>query len=179
MKSFMRDTITIIVLAAVLFLGMQFTVQRFSVDGPSMRVSFYTGQQLMVNKVVYRLHEPERGDVIIFQRPELSDEGYIKRIIGLPGEYVEIKKGVVYIHQQDGTSFPLDEPYISSPAVKEFRGEVIPENEYFVLGDNRINSSDSRDGWTLSGENIIGKVWLSIWPFDLFGLIPNYAYANN
>lgn len=179
MKAFIRDTILIIIMAAVLFVGMQCTIQRYTVDGPSMKNNFYDGQQLIVNKVVYYMHEPDRGDVIVFQYPELSDEGYIKRIIGLPGESVEVKDGVVYIHTEDGTSFPLDEPYIATEARQDFEGMMIPEGEYFVMGDNRNNSSDSREGWTLPEEFIVGKVWLSIWPLDLLGFIPNYVYASN
>ena len=179
MKSFIRDTILVIIMAAVLFVGMQYTIQRYTVDGPSMKNNFYDGQQLIVNKVVYYIHEPERGDVIVFLYPELSDEGYIKRIIGLPGESIEIKDGMVYIQKADGTSLPLDEPYITTKARQDFEGKKIPEGEYFVMGDNRNNSSDSREGWTLPGKYIIGKVWLSVWPLDLFGFIPNYVYANN
>lgn len=179
MKIFIRDTILVVIMAAVLFVGMQYTIQRYTVDGPSMKSNFYDGQQLIVNKVVYYMHKPERGDVIVFLYPELSEEGYIKRIIGLPGESVEIKDGVVYIHKGNETGIPLDEPYIVTKARQDFKSQVIPEGEYFVMGDNRNNSSDSREGWTLPGEYIIGKVWLSIWPLDLFGFIPNYAYANN
>jgi signal peptidase I len=179
LKKFIRDTILVIIMAAVLFVGMQYTIQRYTVDGPSMKNNFYDGQQLIVNKIVYYLHEPERGDVIVFLYPELSEEGYIKRIIGLPGESIEIKDGMVYIHEGNGAGVPLDEPYITAEARVDCKSKVIPEGEYFVMGDNRNNSSDSREGWTLPGEYIIGKVWLSIWPLDLFGFIPNYAYANN
>ncbi|MFC1900566.1 signal peptidase I [Chloroflexota bacterium] len=179
MKTFIRDTILIIVMAAVLFIGMQYAIQRFTVDGPSMQGNFQNGQQLVVNKVIYYLHEPERGDVVVFMNPELSDEGYIKRIIGLPGESLEIINGVVHIHKSNGTSFPLDEPYITIKSRGNFELWDVPAGEYFVMGDNRNNSSDSREGWTLPGEYIVGKVWISIWPFDLFGLIPNYAYAVN
>lgn len=169
----------IIVLAALLFVGLQFSVQRYAIEGPSMLVNFHDGQQLLVNKVVYYFHEPERGDVIIFRSPVGGDEGYIKRIIGLPGESVEIKKEVVYITKQDGTVMELNEPYVKDPARVSYEGNVIPENEYFVMGDNRNNSSDSRQGWTLPRDNIIGKVWLSVWPLDDFGLITSYAYSGN
>jgi signal peptidase I len=94
-KTILRDTLMIVVLAAVLFIGLQFTIQRYSVQGPSMQVSFHNGQQLLVNKAVYYFHEPERQDVIIFSSPEGREEEFIKRIIGLPGEAVEIKEGVV------------------------------------------------------------------------------------
>jgi signal peptidase I len=166
-------------MAAVLFVGMQFTVQRFAVDGPSMLDNFYTGQQLMVNKIVYHIHAPERGDVVLLARPEVTSEIYIKRIIGLPGESVEIKNGIVYIHQKNGVTISLEEPYVTRKAASDYKGDLIPENEYFVMGDNRNNSSDSRDGWTLPSEHVIGKVWLSVWPMNLFGLIPEYTYAGN
>jgi len=179
MKAFVKDTITIIIIAGILFLGLQYTIQRFTVDGPSMQNNFHDGQQLIVNKVVYYMHEPERGDVIVFLYPELSKEGYIKRIIGLPGESIEIVDGVIRIKKASGESFTLDEPYVSSKARDDFDFVKIPEGEYFVMGDNRNNSSDSREGWTVPREYVIGKVWLSIWPFDLFGLIPEHVYAND
>ena len=179
MKAILRDTLMIIVLAAVLFIGLQFTVQRYAVDGPSMLTNFHDGQQLLVNKAVYYFHEPERGDVIIFRSPVGGDEGYIKRIIGLPGESVDIKNGVVYITKQNGTVIELDEPYVSDPFRSSYKGNTIPADEYFVMGDNRNNSSDSRNGWTLPVDNIVGKVWLSVWPPDDFGLITSYAYSGN
>ncbi len=139
-----------------------------------MSPNFHDGQQLLVNKIVYKFHEPERGDVVIFHSPIKYQDDFIKRIIGLPGESVEIKEGIVYIHKEDGTVLPLDEPYIAEPARNNFKGNKIPEDEYFVLGDNRNNSSDARNGWTLPRQNIIGKVWLSIWPLEEWGLVANY-----
>ena len=174
MRIFLRDILPVLVIAAVVFFGQRATIQSFDVDGPSMNFSFQHGQRLLVNKVVYELHEPERGDVVIFHSPHNEQDDFIKRIIGLPGESVEIKEGAVYIHKEDGNVFPLDEPYIILPASHPFKGETIPENEYFVLGDNRNNSSDSRQGWTLPRQNIIGKVWLSIWPPEKWGLAANY-----
>ncbi|MBA7677257.1 Signal peptidase I T [subsurface metagenome] len=148
--------------------------QKFVVDGPSMNSSFHDGQQLLVSKVVYKFHEPERGDVIIFHPPYNEKEEYIKRVIGLPGESVEITEGTVYVHKKDGTTLPLDEPYVTKSARLSFKGDTIPENKYFVLGDNRNNSSDSRNGWTVPFQNIIGKVWLSVWPPERWGLVVNY-----
>jgi len=174
MRTFIRDVLPILILAVVIFFVQQATLQKFVVDGPSMNYSFHDGQQLLVNKVVYNFHEPERGDVIIFHPPNNEKEEYIKRIIGLPGESVEIKEGTVYINKEDGTALPLDEPYVTEPAKQPFTGDTIPENEYFVLGDNRNNSSDSRNDWTLPRQNIIGKTWLSIWPPDKWGVVASY-----
>jgi len=173
-RAFLRDILTILIIAAVIIFGLQATIQKVSVDGPSMDDTFQHRQQLLVSKVVYRFHEPERGDVIIFHPPNNEKEEYIKRIIGLPGESVEIKEGIVYIYKEYGTVLPLDEPYVAEPAKQSFKGDTIPENRYFVLGDNRNNSSDSRNGWTLPRQNIIGKAWLSVWPPDRWGLVVNY-----
>ncbi|MFC2011213.1 signal peptidase I [Chloroflexota bacterium] len=178
MKSFLRDTLATLVMAGVIFFGLQFTVDSIIVDGPSMNPNFHTGQRLVVNKVFYKIHEPERGDVIILHSPNGGQGDLIKRIIGLPGESVEIKDGVVYIYKEDGTVLPLDEPYITEQAENAYKRGKIPENEYFVLGDNRNISDDSRHGWTLSFQNIVGKVWLSIWPSDKWGLVANYQFES-
>ncbi len=174
MRAFTRDTLTTLIIATVIFIGLQVTVQSFIVDGPSMSPSFHHGQRLLANKAVYKFHEPERGDVVVFHPPNNQRDDYIKRIVGLPGEFVEIKEGIVYIHKEDGNVLPLDESYVTEQARLSFKGDKIPENEYFVLGDNRNNSNDSRHGWTLPRQNIIGKAWLSIWPLDRWGLVHNY-----
>jgi signal peptidase I len=180
LKSVIIDIVSIAALALVIFFGLQYTVQRYEVDGPSMLTNFHDKQQLLINKTVYYLHEPERGDVVIFHRADdgVHEDIYIKRVIGLPGESVEITDGVVYIHKGDGTVIELDEPYITRPAKEDYKGKTIPDNEYFLMGDNRINSSDSRNGWTLPRENIIGKVWISL-SLDSFGLVENFAYAGD
>ena len=178
MKTAILDIVSIVVLVIILFFGVQFSVQRYVVDGPSMLQTFHDKQMLMINKIFYYLHEPKRGDVIVFQMDELSETAYIKRVIGLPGETVEVKDGVVYVTRTDGKVLKLDEPYVADPARAGFNGEKIPENEYFVMGDNRNDSSDSRTGWTVPRESIIGKAWISL-SFNSFGLIENYAYAGN
>ncbi len=97
MRAFLRDTVMTLIIAALIFFGLQAVVQSFIVDGPSMTPNFHDGQRVVVNKAVYRFHEPERGDVIIFRSPNSQQDDYIKRIIGLPGESVEIREGIVYI----------------------------------------------------------------------------------
>ena len=180
MRAFLHDTLITLILAVVIFFGLQATMQSFLVDGPSMNPNFHTGQWLLVNKAVYKFfHEPERGDVVVFHPPDNQQDDYIKRIIGLPGESVEMKEGIVYIHKKDGNVVPLDEKsYIIEPASRSFKGDTIPENQYFVLGDNRNNSSDSRSGWLLPRQNIIGKAWLSVWPPDIWGLAVNHSYER-
>lgn len=176
MRTFFRETLIIIIAAVAIFVLLQTTVQISAVMGVSMEPGFQDGEQLLVNKIVYEFYEPKRGDVIVFHLPDKRHTDYIKRIIGLPGESVEIKQGTVYIHKEDGTVLLLVEPYIKEPPRRDFRGDIIPEDEYFVLGDNRNNSNDSRKGWTVPRQNIIGKAWLSIWPPGEWEFVPNYSF---
>jgi signal peptidase I len=177
-NSTIRDFVIMIAIAVVVFVGLRLTVQTYVVYGPSMQPNFYEHQRLLVSKIVYNFHEPERGDVIIFRPPYEGQDSFIKRVIGLPGERIEIRQGQVYIHQTEGTVLELDEPYIEDPARWQFIGEVIPEGEYFVLGDNRNNSDDSRNGWTVPAEDIIGKAWISIWPPGQWGMAANYPFPE-
>ena len=179
MIAFLRDTLITFTIAAIIFFGLQSTVQTFIINGPSMSPSFHNDQRLLVSKVVYKFQEPARGDVIIFHPPPENGRGdYIKRIIGLPGETIEIKEGKVYIHSEDNNMVALDEPYTKGRDKDTFKGDKIPENQYFVLGDNRINSTDSRNGWTLPAQDIIGKAWLSIWPSDKWGRAANHSFQE-
>ena len=174
MRAFLREIIGTLLLVVVIFLLLQITVQSFVVMGSSMEPNLQERQRILINKVVYVFREPERGDVIVFHAPNNRQPPLLKRIIGLPGESIEIKQGMVYIHK-DGNILPLDESYIEEPLTRTFDGDPIPQDEYFVLGDNRNSSSDSRGGWTVKREDIIGKVWLSIWPP---GLVLNYSFEE-
>ena len=176
MKHLLRDILVPIILAIAIFFILQALIPSFVVISPSMEPGLQVDQRLLVNKVVYNFHEPERGDIITFY-PNGDREAvpFIKRIIGLPGESVEIKQGIVYIHKENGDILTLEEPYIKEAPSQSFEGATIPEDEYFVLGDNRNNSSGSRSGWTVNRKDIIGKAWLSIWPPQEWGLAPNYS----
>jgi len=172
LRVFLRDILLIVVAAVVITLLIQTAVQKSSVIGYCMEPGLQNGQQLLINKVVYYFHEPERGDVIILHPPppySPKTTPFIKRIIALPGDTIEVKNGAVYINGSE-----LDEPYIKEPPTYNFQQKKIPENEYFVLGDNRNNASDSHIGWTVPRQNIIGKAWLSIWPPGEWGLVQNY-----
>jgi len=169
MRTFFRDIVITVIMAVVIFFALQFTVQNFVVLGASMQPSFQEGERVVASKLAYKLDEPERGDVIVFHPPNNGEEDYIKRIIALPGERVGVNDGVVYV---DG--LPLLEPYIKQPPSYTYSVEIIPENEYWVLGDNRNNSNDSHTGWTVPRENIIGKAWLIIWPPEEWGVVPDY-----
>ena len=169
MRSFVRDIFITLILAVVIFFALQFTVGNFVVIGASMQPSFYEGERVVASKLAYKFGEPERGDVIVFLPPGNMEEDLIKRIIGLPGETVAVRDGVVYVD-----NIPLDEPYIKQPPNYTYSVEVVPENEYWVLGDNRNNSNDSHTGWTVPREDIIGKAWLIIWPPDQWEVVPDY-----
>lgn len=172
MRVFLREILGTIILAIVIFFLLQTTIQSFVVSGSSMEDSFHDGQRLLIIKtrVAYALHEPERGDVAIFHLPGNRRGDYIKRIIGLPGDIVEVKMGAVYVN-----GIKLDEPYVKDPPTYTVNLIKIPENNYFVLGDNRNNSNDSHNGWLVPRQNIIGKTWLSVWPPGEWGLIPDYS----
>jgi len=174
MRVFLREILGPILLAVIIFLILQATMQSFVVVGSSMKPSLYDGQRLLINKVVYSLHEPEVGDVVVFEPPNNQRADYIKRIIALPGDILEVKMGVVYVNGS-----PLDErTYIKELPRYSLPQQKIPENEYFVLGDNRNNSNDSHNGWTVPRQNIIGKAWLSIWPPHRWGVVASYPLAE-
>ncbi len=178
MKNVIRDVLITVVIAAVIFLGLRAVVQSFDVDGPSMEPNFHTGERVLVNKLVYHLHGPQRGDVIVFVSPHEGQGDLIKRVIGLPGESVDIKNGTVYIHKTNGQVVALNEPYIDSQARSDYTGQIIPPNDYFVLGDNRVVADDSRYGWLVPKQSIIGKAWLLTWPPREWGLAQNYHFAQ-
>jgi signal peptidase I len=175
MKAALREIAITLVLAIVIFFTLQVTVQSFIIVGASMQPNFHEGERLLINKAVYKFRQPERGEVIIFHPPTNQQADYIKRIIGLPGESVEIREGKVYIHKEDGSVEQLVEPYITELAMRDFKGDEIPQNKYFVLGDNRNNSNDSRSFGPVSREEIIGKAWLSIWPPGEWRVVPAYS----
>ncbi len=179
-KTLLTEVLVTLVLALAIFFIIQSVIQSSVVLYSSMEPNLEEGQRIIISKIVYNFHEPERGDIIIFPSPGNSDEEYVKRIIGLPGERVEMIDGIVYIHQPDGTILTLDETnYITSPDIKHFSlSDIIPEDEYFVLGDNRNNSEDSRYGWTVPRSDIVGKAWLLIWPFSDWGLAANHSFSE-
>ena len=175
MRYLLREILGTIILAIVIFILLQTTVKSFIVDGLSMEDSVHDGQRLLIinDEIAYAFDEPERGDVIVFHPPGNRRGDYIKRIIGLPGDTVEIKMGSVYVN---GTK--LEEPYIKDPPNYTYPLTKVPEDNYFVLGDNRNVSNDSHSGWMLPRQNIIGKVWLSIWPPDIWGIVPKYSLSE-
>jgi signal peptidase I len=138
-----------------------------------MEPSLENDQFLMVNKLGYRLHEPERGDIVVFRDPNSDRRKLIKRVIGLPGEVVEVRNGQVFINDR-----LLQEPYVAIPARYSHPPVPIPEGSLFVLGDNRNNSSDSHNWGPLPRERIVGRAWISYWPPRLWGPVRHEAYSD-
>ncbi len=149
---------TALISLAIFFFVYIFLVQPHRVKGDSMMPNFLDGELLLTEKISYRFGKPERGDVIVFRAPGKSVD-FIKRVIGLPGESVRIQDGIVYIN---GTK--ITEPY-ETQTTSGNETITVPDNQYFVLGDNRGASSDSRSFGTIGESSLKGKVWLVYWPF--------------
>lgn len=179
MKSFfifLWEITKIVVVAAVIVLPIRyFLFQPFLVKGQSMEPNFHNGDYLIIDQLSYRLKEPQRGEVVVFKYPNLPSQRYIKRIIGLPGETVEIEDGKVVVSGAVlGEIDYLGEFVYTDP--REFGTITLADNEYFVLGDNRIASSDSRIWGPLPRENIIGRVFIRAWPFAALAKIELPSY---
>jgi signal peptidase I len=164
------ETVRIVVISLLIILPIRyFVVQPFFVRGESMSPNFEDKDYLIINELSYRFSEPQRGEVIIFRFPQDQRQYYIKRIVGLPEETIEIAGGQVMIYNKEHPEgFVLEEKYLNY-LDKTTPGEIkikLDPNEYFVLGDNRDASSDSRRWGTLPRHFIIGKAWLRVWPFD-------------
>jgi len=144
-----------------------FLVQPFLVSGDSMEPNFSDGNYLMVDELSYRFKNPERGEVIVFKYPENPSLYYIKRIVGLEGEKISIKEGKVSIfNKEHPEGFVLEEDYIPSGITSGNIEVVLGDNQYFVMGDNRRYSFDSRSWGPLDEKNILGVVRLNLWPFE-------------
>lgn len=177
--SFFFDIIETIVLALAIFVVIYlFLFQPHQVKGASMEPNFYDGEYILTDKISYRLSSPKRGDVVIFKAPKSPDVDYIKRIIGLPEERVKITDGSIFINGQN-----LNEKYIPKNVVvsgglflSKEKEIIIPKDTYFVLGDNRSHSSDSREWGPIQRGDIIGRAFWRYWPPDRFGILSKVEY---
>ncbi len=175
--SFFWDILqTVLSAAAIFIIGYLFVFQPHQVVGNSMLPNFYDGEYLLTDKLTYRFRAPERGEVIVFKAPPDPSKDYIKRIVGLPGEKIKIERGEVSINNQALKENYLDREQsftiASGPFLKSSQEIIVPPNDYFVLGDNRNHSSDSREWGFVPRENIIGKAFIRYWPTAKIGLIP-------
>jgi len=167
----------VIVALAIVVPIRYFLFQPFFVKGQSMEPNFENGDYLIVDEISYRFKDPQRGEVVVFKYPQNPSQRYIKRIIGLPGELLEIKDGKVMVFNEKGEQV-LNESNYLSPDLQTF-GDIqvkLGNNEYFVLGDNRPASSDSRRWGTLPREDIIGRVFIRAWPVAALAKFEAPAY---
>lgn len=135
------------------------------VSGPSMETTLHNNERLIMNKMVYNFNDPKHGDIIVFHATENDD--YIKRVIGLPGDTVEYRNNQLFLNGE-----PVDEPYLNdSTYTNDYEPLILPEGSYFVMGDNRLNSTDSRIIGPISEDQIVGRVSLLIWPLNRIGFV--------
>ena len=165
--SFIWEITKIVIIALLIVIPIRYFIfQPFLVRGQSMMPTFENGDYLIVDQLSYRFREPQRGEVVVFKYPQNPSQRYIKRIIGLPGETIEIEDGKIIIYQEEERQVLNESDYL--PPDISTPGDIqvsLAENEYFVLGDNRAVSADSRKFGPLPRENIIGRVFLRAWPF--------------
>jgi signal peptidase I len=203
-RGVVKELLETAIFILLVFLIVRGVIQNFKIEGQSMEPNLHTGQDILVNKivyfhfdmnaplrllpgradlparVVYPFHMPRRGEVVVFEYPRDMSKDYIKRVIGLPGDTVEIRDGSVYVN-----NLLLDEPYLNGiqtacrgeDPCSQGRPVVVRPGSVFVMGDNRLNSSDSREWGELPLNGIIGKAWVSYWPRESWGVIATPAYA--
>jgi signal peptidase I len=203
-RGMLRELLETAIFILLIFLIVRGMIQNFKIEGQSMEPNLHTGQYILVNKliyfhfdlnaplrllpgnedlpprIVYPITTPKRGDVVVFEYPRDVSKDYIKRVIALPGETVQIKDGVVLIN-----GAPLDEAYLHGNVTTCRYDDacnngsiVVPQGTVFVMGDNRGNSSDSREWDALPLDRVIGKAWISYWPRDYWGVITTPSYAS-
>ena len=178
---YILEIIKVILISLAIIIPVRyFLIQPFYVKGASMEPNFFDHEYLIINEISYRLGGPERGDIIVFKYPRDTSQYFIKRIVGLPGETIQIKDGNVTVYNKDNSSgTTLTEKYLDSE-VKTFGDRTVSlgSDEYFMLGDNRLASFDSRSFGPVKEKYIVGKVWVRGWPFDKIRVFerPEYGF---
>ena len=185
---FVSEIVKAFIISLAIILPIRyFLIQPFYVQGASMEPTFYSHDYLIINEFEYYFQKPARGDVVVFRSPYSRKEYFIKRIIGLPKEKVEIKDNQIYIYNNDyPAGFVLKEDYLltnqSFTDNKQNKTVQLGDEEYFILGDNRNYSLDSRTFGPISTKSIVGRAWVRGWPFsriNIFGKVNyNYTKAN-
>ena len=196
MRAVIRELFETVILVLLIFLVLHLSIQNFRVEGPSMRPTLEAGEYVLVNKLVYlrfnpqelaRLvpflevddrtvfpfHAPARGEVIIFQFPRDESRDFVKRVIGMPGDTVEIKQGRVFVNGE-----PLNEPYITLSDNGSMAPVRVSQEAYFVMGDNRPASNDSRDWGSVPKEKVIGRAWVSFWPLNRWHALQAFPWPR-
>jgi signal peptidase I len=195
-RAVLREMLETLLFTLLIFFLVRTVIQNFKIEGSSMEPNLHTGQYIMVNRLVYfhidlnwrhwllgeenqpqqlayLIHSPRRGDIVVFEYPRDTSRDFIKRVIGLPGETVEVRNGQVLIN-----GVPLNEPYLpesARPQMGSMAPVRVPSDAVFVMGDNRGNSSDSRSWGPLPLDKIVGQAWFIYWPQQYWGVIPQVA----
>lgn len=169
-RELLEDVVLVIVVLAVVFILKNYVLINAVIPSGSMENTIMTGDRVFGNRLAYQFGEPERGDIVIFKYPDNEEELYIKRVIGLPGDKVEIRDGLVYLND---SAKPLEEPYLKETPVGDYGPYQVPEDGYFMLGDNRNWSKDSRfwENTYVTREEVLAKAVFRYYPFDEIGTI--------
>jgi len=180
MRNFLKNLVSLaktFILALVIVLPIRyFLFQPFIVSGASMEPNFYQGEYLLIDEISYRFKEPKRGEVVVFRYPKNPSYYYIKRVIGLPGETIEISQGEIKIYNfENPGGKELKESYVKPETSGEIK-TTLDKEEYFLLGDNREHSSDSRSFGPVERKYIIGKAWIGVYPRKGIEIIQKEAY---
>lgn len=192
MRTAIREAVETVALAVLLTLLFQAAIQLFEVQGPSMDPRLATADRLLVNKALYMeidaervvrflpgvsvepgevwhpFSEPKQGDIVVFRFPLDPKQTFVKRVIGVPGDTVEIRRGRVFVNDN-----PLDESYVVHDSRETLPPVEVGADEYYVMGDNRLQSNDSRNWGTVHVDNIVGRAWIGYWPLDRFSALMN------
>lgn len=180
---FVWETLKVVVICLVIIIPVRyFLIQPFYVNGASMEPNFYDHEYLIIDEITYRFAEPERGDIVVFKYPEDPTKFFIKRVVALPGERVKIEDGKVYISKDASVNMELlQEDYLpedmeTALPLRGYSNIILAEDEYFLLGDNRDQSLDSRVFGPVERDFIIGRTWLRGWPFNRLTVFNNPEY---
>lgn len=179
LKDFIWETLKVIIISLVIIVPVRyFLIQPFYVKGASMEPNFYDHEYLIIDEISYRLNSPERGDIVVFRYPYDPSQYFIKRIIGLPGETLRLNDGEITIaNPSHPDGFILDEDlYLPDIFTQGSADITLDFNQYYILGDNRASSLDSRSFGPIELGDIIGKVWVRGWPFNRINLFNDPVY---
>jgi len=172
-RGILREIIETLVLTALIFVGVRVLVQNYKVEGFSMEPTLQNGQYVIVNKIGLHFAALHRGDIIVFHYPLDPSESFVKRVIGLPGDTVAVQNRHLVL---DGKV--INEPYINGLMAANYPQVTVPAGDYFVMGDNRNNSSDSRAWGPLPANEVIGRAWISYWPPQDWGFVHDFTFPT-